>query len=235
MARGAAVNRVARRDLLRTAGAASLVGSLSGGLAACEERRDDAASIYALLDVSGSYFRELDKAVRALRVMMGFVHAYDSFTVAEIGACSFTDEAVILRFTAPDRPSERQRLVTANAHRLASYAAKAKAASFTDIRGALTQAAQQLAAKPAATRAIVLFSDLDEDLPGGCRREAALPALLKGLDVIATNVVRLPEDNRDPQRYARRIDGWRTLVEAAGARWRVISDPADVVALLKDR
>jgi hypothetical protein len=185
--------------------------------------------------VSGSYFRELDKVVRALRVMMGFVHAYDSFAVAEIGACSFTDEAVILRFTAPDRPSERQRLVAANAQRLAAYAAKAKATNFTDIRGALTQAAQHLASRPAATRAIVLFSDLDEDLPASCRREAALPSSLKGLDVIATNVVRLPEDNRDPQRYTRRIDGWRKLVEAAGARWRVMPDPADVVALLKDR
>ena len=225
------MNGLARRDLLLGAGAAALAGTV----AACEERRDDAASIYALLDVSGSYFRELDKAVRALRVMMGFMHAYDSFAVAEIGACSFTDEAVILRFTAPDRPSERQRLVAANAQRLAGYAAKAKATNFTDIRGALTQAAQQLTARPAATRAIVLFSDLDEDLPAGCRREAALPSSLKGLDVIATNVVRLPEDNRDPQRYTRRIDGWRKLVEAADARWRVIPDPADVVALLKDR
>ena len=229
------MNGLARRDLLRASGAAVLAGALPGALAACEERRDDAASIYALLDVSGSYFRELDKAVRALRVMMGFVHAYDSFAVAEIGACSFTDEAVILRFTAPDRPSERQRLVAANAQRLAGYAAKAKATNFTDIRGALIQAAQHLTSRPAATRAIVLFSDLDEDLPAGCRREAALPSSLKGLDVIATNVVRLPEDNRDPQRYTRRIDGWRKLVEAAGARWQVIPDPADVVALLKDR
>lgn len=234
------MNGLARRSLLRGAGAAALARTLGGALAAgaltaCEERRDDAASIYALLDVSGSYFRELDKAMRALRVMMGFVHAYDSFAVAEIGACSFTDEAVILRFTAPDRPSERQRLVAANAQRLAGYAAKAKATNFTDIRGALTQAAQHLTARPAATRAIVVFSDLDEDLPAGCRRETALPSSLKGLDVIATNVVRLPEDNRDPQRYTRRIDGWRKLVEAAGARWQVIPDPADVVALLKDR
>jgi hypothetical protein len=231
MARGAVVKGLARRRLLLGAGAVTLAGAV----AACEERRDDAASVYALLDVSGSYFRELDKAVRALRVMMGFVHAYDSFAVAEIGACSFTDEAVILRFTAPDRPSERQRLVAANAQRLAAYAAKATATNFTDIRGALTQAAQHLGSRPAATRAIVLFSDLDEDLPAGCRREAALPSSLKGLDVIATNVVRLPEDNRDPQRYTRRIDGWRKLVEAAGARWRVIPDPADVVTLLKDR
>lgn len=225
------MNGLARRALLMGAGAAGVAGVL----AACEERRDDAGSIYALLDVSASYFRELGEAVRALRVMMGFVHAYDSFAVAEIGACSFTDEAVILRFTAPDRPSERQRLVAANAQRLAGYAAKARATDFTDIRGALTQAAQHLAVRLAATRAIVLFSDLDEDLPAGCRREAALPPALKGLDVIATNVVRLPEDNRDPRRYTRRIDGWRRLVEAAGARWQVIPDPADVVALLKDR
>ena len=228
------MNGLARRDLLLGAGAAALAGTLAGTLAACEERRDDAASIDALLDVSGSYFRELDKAVRALRVMMGFMHAYDSFAVAEIGACSFTDEAVILRFTAPDRPSERQRLVAANTQRLAGYAARAKATNFTDIR-APSPRPQQLAARPAATRAIVLFSDLDEDLPAGCRREAALPSSLKEVDVIATNVVRLPEDNRDPQRYARRIDGWHKLVEAAGARWRVVPDPADVVALLKDR
>ncbi len=218
---------LARRGLLLGAGAATL--------AACEERRDTAAAVYALIDVSGSYFRELEKAVRTLRVMMGFIRAHDSFAIAEIGACSFTDEAVILRFTAPDRPSERQRLVAAYAQQLNAYAAKAKATNFTDIRGALAQASQHLSARPAATRAIVLFSDLDEDLPAGCRREAALPSSLKGIDVIATNVVRLPDDNRDPQRYTRRLDTWRKLVEAAGARWQVVPDPADVVALLKDR
>lgn len=218
---------LARRELLLGTGAALLT--------ACEERRDNAASVYALIDVSGSYFRELDKAVRTLRVMMGFIHAHDSFAVAEIGACSFTDEAVILRFTAPDRPSERQRLVAAYAQKLAAYAAKAKATNFTDIRGAVAQAAQQLSTRPATGRTIILFSDLDEDLPPGCRRDAPLPTSLKGIDVIATNVVRLPDDNRDPQRYSRRLEGWRKLVEAAGARWQVVPDPADVVALLKDR
>ncbi|CAN5906173.1 hypothetical protein BH11PSE3_BH11PSE3_40800 [soil metagenome] len=221
------MKRLARRGLLLGAGAVMVAG--------CEERRDNAASVYALIDVSGSYFREIDKAVRTLRVMMGFIRAHDSFAVAEIGACSFTDDAVILRFTAPDRPSERQRLVAAYAQKLAAYATKAKATNFTDIRGALAQAAQQLSTRPATGRTIVLFSDLDEDLPPGCRRDAALPSSLNGIDVIATNVVRLPDDNRDPQRYTRRLDGWRKLVETAGARWQVVPDPADVVALLKDR
>ncbi len=204
-------------------------------LGACEERSANAVSVYVLLDLSGSYFRELDKALRTIRVMMGFIRAHDSFAVAEIGACSFTDEAVLLRFTAPDRPSERQRQVAAYARKLAEYGQKAKATNFTDIRGALAQAVQHMAARPAAERTIVLFSDLEEDLPPQCRRETPLPAALRGMTVIATNVTRLPEDNRDPARYARRLDGWRRLVEAAGARWQVAPDPSDVVALLKDR
>jgi hypothetical protein len=177
-------------------------------LGACEERSANPASVYILLDLSGSYFRELDKALRTIRVMMGFIRAHDSFAVAEIGACSFTDEAVLLRFTAPDRPSERQRLVAGYAARLAEYGRTAKATNFTDI---------------------------EEDLPPQCRRETPLPAALRGMSVIATNVTRLPEDNRDPGRYARRLDGWRKLVEAAGARWQVAPDPADVVALFKDK
>jgi hypothetical protein len=45
------------------------------------------------------------------------------------------------------------------------------------------------------------------------------------MNVIATNVTRLPEDNRDPACNAWRLDGWRCLVEAAVARWQVMMDP----------
>jgi hypothetical protein len=72
---------------------------------------------------------------------------------------------MILRFTAPDRPSERQRAVLAAAAKLADYGAKARATNFTDIRGALTQAAQYLSTRPATQRTIVVFSDFEEDLP----------------------------------------------------------------------
>jgi hypothetical protein len=211
---------------LLTLGAAGLA------LGGCEERLPSAA-VYALVDVSGSYFRELGTAVRALRVMMAGLKAHDSFAVAEIGACSFSDNAVLLRFAAPDRPSERTRLIAANARRLTEYADKARPTNFTDIRGALTQAAQYLASREAERRSIVVFSDFEEDLPPNCRRDTPLPRELRGMTVIATNVTRLPEDNREPARYARRLDGWRKLVEAAGASWRLMPDPADVVTALR--
>ncbi len=38
-------------------------------LAACEDEKDRAVAVYALLDVSGSYIRELDKAIRAPDMM----------------------------------------------------------------------------------------------------------------------------------------------------------------------
>jgi len=53
------------------------------------------------------------------------------------------------------------------------------------------------------------------------------------MTVIATNVTRLPEDSRDPARDARRLDGWRKLVGAAGASWRLMPDPADVATALR--
>jgi hypothetical protein len=79
----------------------------------------------------------------------------------------------------------------------------------------------------------VVFSDFEEDLPANCRRDTPLPRELKGMTVIATNVTRLPEDNRDPARYARRLETWRKLVESAGARWQLMPDPGDVVAALR--
>ena len=211
------------------------LGLSSLALAACEERSNNASALAVLLDVSGSYFRELPRNLKAIRAMMGFIHSGDSFAVAEIGACSFSDDSMILRFTAPDRPSERHQLVSAHAARLNDYGAKAKATNYTDIRGALTQAAQYLASRKAAQRSIVILSDLEEDLPANCRRETALPAELRGMNVIACNVTKLPEDNRDPARYGRRIDGWRRLVQSAGARWQLMPDPADIVGLLRDR
>jgi hypothetical protein len=221
--------RSLNRALFATAAAAPVLS-----LGACEERSTSASAVYALVDSSRSYFREVDKVVRILRAAMGFMRAHDSFAVAEIGACSFADEAVILGFTAPDRPSERQRLVAAYAQKLTDYGARARPTSHTDIRGGLLQAAQHLSARQAALRTILLFSDLEEDLPPGCRREATLPASLRSMTVMAANVIRLPEDNREPSRYTRRVDAWRQAVEAAGARWTVLPDPNEAATLFRD-
>lgn len=206
---------LARRGFLLTSALLALAG--------CQQRRENAVSVYALLDTSDGSFRKLAKAVHALRETMGFLRAQDRLAVATIGACGLGDEAVILNFTAPDRSSERRRLVAAYAQRLSDHVAELKPTEHADVRSALGWAARQLAAHPATTPVIVLFSDLQEAVPAGCRREAGLPAALKGVEVIAINA------------GAGMSDGWRNQVEAVDGRWLLLQEPADVVMLLKDR
>lgn len=54
------------------------------------------------------------------------------------------------------------------------------------------------------------------------------------MEVTASNVTRLPDDNHDPARFARRLDGWWQLVEAGDARLKITPDPTEVKALFRD-
>src|SRR5262245_41981405 len=102
-------------------------------------------AIYVLIDVSASYYKELARVVKATKALMSVLHARDSFSVAEIGACSYSDDAVVVKpFTLPGRPSARHLLIIEAAKRLDDHFRKRNQTQYTDIRGALTQAAQYL-------------------------------------------------------------------------------------------
>ncbi|HKO88246.1 MAG TPA: VWA domain-containing protein, partial [Burkholderiales bacterium] len=48
---------------------------------------------------------------------------------------------------------------------------------------------------------------------------------LKGVRVIAINVVKLHTDNIDPRLYFGRLEAWQKRMEEAGAEeWRVVND-----------
>jgi hypothetical protein len=211
-------NALARRTFLAGASA----------LAACGEHQDDIVSIYALLDVSGNNLSQLPTATRTLRDMMGMLQARDSFTVATIDACGFSQDSEILHFVATDRPKDRQRLVEAYGERLNAYAARIARTAVADIGAALADAGRRLAKKPTTQRLIVLFSDLEAGLATDCQHETALPTTLRGVEVVATN-------GGDAEHRARHVERWQHEVEAAGGVWRSMPNPADAVALLKDR
>ncbi len=56
----------------------------------------------------------------------------------------------------------------------------------------------------------------------------------RSMEVTASNVTRLPEDNHDPAHHAHRRDGWWQIVDAAGAHWKIAPDPTEVTLLLGD-
>ena len=218
----------------RLKAAAALLGLLA--LLSCTRTEGQARAVYVLLDVSGSYVATVNDALRATKLVLTRLEPNDSISVARIEACSFSDAAVLVRARLEDRPSAASAMKSAVAHRLDSLLSTVRPAQYSDITGAIYQAAQSLRDAPQANRYLVIFSDLEEDLPHACQR-GNLPGFdLKGIHVIAADVTRLPSDNRSPARYTRRLEAWRKFALNQGAaEWRVVDDPVELADLVTGR
>ncbi len=183
---------------------------------------EHAKAVYVLLDVSGSYNTKLDAANPVINYLLGTLNSGDSMTVAKIDSASFTEKDVVTKVTFDDRPSvanEQKRVLRA---RLDEFFKDRKPSDNTDVSGALLQAAQSLDETKAGRRYILVFSDLDQDLPKGYVRNSKLP--LEGAEVVAVDVTKERADNVDPQRYMDRLAHWQKLVIADGGRWQVVND-----------
>ena len=76
----------------------------------------------------------------------------------------------------------------------------------------------------AGSSALVLFSDMQEDLPKGSRRLLASDEL-RDTHVVAMNVKRLQRDTQDPEVFRRRLATWEERLKQAGAvEWRSFLD-----------
>jgi hypothetical protein len=206
----------------RALAAAALAAGLA--LAACDGlvTRDDRA-VFVLIDVSGTYFAELEDSVRGAKLLASSLDAGDRLVVAEVGSCSFDDDAIVLDARLPDRPSEAAAAKTRSLLALDEYEARAARTQNTDIHGALLQAVDRFSRTSSARHVIVVFSDLVEDPARGCG-SAAAPLDLAGVTVIAANVIKLEADARAPDAYFARLESWRAKVEDAGGRFVLVDD-----------
>lgn len=181
-----------------------------------------AKAVYVLLDVSGSYNQQLDAANPAINYLLGTLNSGDSLTVAKIDSASFTEKDVVSKITFDDRPSvanEQKRLVR---ERLDEFFKDRKPSLRTDVSGALMQAGEELDETHAGKRYILVFSDLEQDLPKGYVRKSKLP--LEGAEVVAVDVAKLKSDNVNPQNYVDRLAYWKKMVTEDGGKWQVVND-----------
>lgn len=204
-------------------------------LSGCEDLRTQALGVYVLHDISATYFRELPENIRINKALLPQLKARDEMAIARIVDCSFSDRAVIARADIPDRPSERNTAILDIAHALDQFGAAAKQTPYTDIRGALLQAASELKSGRTARRLIIVFSDLVEDPAPACRRDPNTPIDLSGIAVVAVNVAKLDADNRNPQAYFSRLESWRSYVQENGGRFAVLSDPKQLADIMRER
>lgn len=203
--------------------ASALIGLFALAMAGCGLVTRNDQAVFVLVDVSGTYFAEVDDAVRGSKLITASLNAGDQISVAEIGSCSFDDDALALNTRLPDRPSEAAAAKTRALSELDAYEARAQRTQYTDIHGAMLQAVDRLSRSGATKRVIVVFSDLVEDPVSGCE-SAQAPLDLDGVTVIAANVIKLTADARAPQQYFDRLDAWETMVTEAGGTWRLVDD-----------
>jgi len=192
-------------------------------IGACAHSGPHNTGVYLLVDTSGSYARQVNKAEQIALYALSRLQSSDSIAVARIDTASFTEKNIVAKATFDDRPSTANQQKRAFASRMEKFVDQAAPAAYTDITGGLLQAIEFLNEKHTSRKEILIFSDMKEELAKGYVRDS-IPLDFKGFEVVALNVTKLRTDNFDPRQYMARLDEWRARVEKGGGRWRVVND-----------
>jgi hypothetical protein len=201
----------------------TVLAALALALAGCSgEAAPTSRGVYLLMDTSGTYTQELDKAQALINAILAQVEPGDSFAVARVDTGSFSEKDIVARITFDDRPSTANQQKRRFRDTVDGFVKNVKPASFTDISGGVLQAIEYLNEKNPGRKTILIFSDLKEDLKEGYIRD--IPFSMDGFEVVAINVTKLRTDNVDPREYMTRLEDWQHKVESGGGSWRVIND-----------
>ena len=191
-------------------------------LPGCGEPPNHATGVYMLLDTSGTYTEEIDKAQQIINYTLSQLNPGDSFAVARIDTASFSEKDIVAKVTFDDRPSTANGQKRQFQEHVNRFVNDVHASPYTDISGGLLQALEYLTEKSPGRKTIFIFSDLKEDLAEGFIRD--FPMTFTDVQVIAMNVTKLRSDNVDPREYLDRLSHWQHRIEQSGGRWQVIND-----------
>jgi hypothetical protein len=207
---------------------------LALGLCACDQSDSRARAVYLLLDTSGTYTAEMEKAQKIMNYLLATLDSGDSIAIARIDSGSFSEKDIIARVTFDDRPSSANQQKRSFKAKIDAFVADTKRGSrHTDITGGMLQASEYLDETGAGEKYVLIFSDLEEDLQRGHIRD--FPISLPDIHVVALNVTKLRSDNIDPRDYMKRLDLWENRVQEAGGTWGVINDLERMDRLIAQR
>lgn len=213
------------RRWARRAGATVAALLTAALIAGCAGGRRYNQAICALIDVSGTYADEKVEVASILkRDVLPAMLPGDTLLVIRIDSGSYEKDNLEALVTFDPRPSHANAQKLALAHRLDAFAAAAGTSEYTDILGAMLLGSEYLSEIEAESRVMLVFSDLEQDLPAGAKRRIQAGEF-DGIQIVAMNVKRLRNDNADPEAFRGRLASWEGQVLGGGAAgWRAIMD-----------
>ncbi len=208
---------LSRRSVLAGAGA-GLVGALGPGCARTPPAPPasigvlyDASKTYSTTEVKRAALEGTSQIVRAMRPggRLAFIR---------VGECSFSDRAVLIDRTLPERSDASTAAKLALLDEVERLRRRLPGEDSTDITGALWQAHRLFDGQSERRQVLIVFSDLEEDVAtSACRGgRDALPDLT-GAHVLLAGVTGLAQDRGDPTKFFERVEAWATRFTDAGA------------------
>lgn len=197
--------------------------------AACSDGKQYATAACTLVDVSGTYSQQKGEVARIVKAgILPRLMPGDSLFLVAIDSNSYEEGNLLAQVTVDYVPSKASEQKLGFAKALDRFAASGARSTHTDISGAMMLCADRLRSTGAANQAIFVFSDMQEDLQKGLKREFKRDEF-KGIHVTALNVIKLKKDAADPEVYRNRLRTWeKKLLSRGAATWEVILDPVRI-------
>ena len=204
---------------------------------ACGPTVNHNQAVYVLIDTSGTYVREMNKAQVVVNYLLGTINPGDALAVGRVKSRSFSEKEIIAKVSLGKDPLAANAQKRAFSEQFATFIKaeqQAKGSRYTDITGGIIQAAEYLNETQAGRKTIVIFSDMQEELDYKTVRD--IPIKLDGIRVVALNVTKLDTDNVDPRRYLDRLEWWEKRARTAGASdWKVVNDMEHLDRIFKKK
>ncbi len=203
--------------------------ALAAAAAGCSDSKDFETSYCALIDISGTYAGE--KATVVNTVKAGIVPEMipgDSLFFVMIDSNSYSEDNLVTKLTLDYRPTKANSQKLAVAQKLDEFSRGKDRSRMTDISGAMMLCADYLKATGSGTQVMFVFSDMNEELPSGVKRNFDKDEF-EGIDIVAMNIIKLNKDSANPQVYRKRLDKWSKRTTESGARsWSTLIDATKI-------
>lgn len=214
-----------------------LVIAITVLLSSCSDNKQYETAICALADISGTYADEKKNMVNIIKAgVIPKLLPGDSLFLIAIDSSSYDEENMKGKLTLDYRPSKANNQRIEFAGVLDDFAEQKTRAKYTDISGAMMLCSGYLKSTQAGTQIMFVFSDMKEELKQGLKRSFNNDEFTN-MDIAAMNVIKLNEDNTDPQVYRNRIKKWEKRVKKHSAKsWNaslVATDISDYIDNLR--